>query len=157
MGSHKKRLWDLKHKIPFDFPSSERRFWGRVTTGVPKGQVQRWVGRKPTPPPPPAEPGSKTSRVPHFSPASPEPGLQGRNPSRTPGATPRPSDVETACSGPRSREAAVRPETRFLGRGSGDTPARSSLSGKVRQGGGGPDWDGWMQTGKVSPARPPLK
>ena len=95
MGSHKKRIWDLKHKIPFDFPSSERRFWGRVTTGVPKGQVQRWVGRKPTPPPPPAEPGSKTSRVPHFSPASPEPGLQGRNPSRTPGATPRPSDVET--------------------------------------------------------------
>lgn len=58
MGSHKKRIWDLKHKIPFDFPSSERRFWDRVTTGGPKGQVQRWVGRKPTPPPPPAEPGS---------------------------------------------------------------------------------------------------
>ena len=41
---------------------------------------------------------------------------------------------------------AAQPATRFLGRGSGDTPARSPLSGKVRQGGGGPDWDGWMQT-----------
>ena len=52
---------------------------------------------------------------------------------------------------------AAQPATRFLGRGSGDTPARSPLSGKVRQGGGGPDWDGWMQTGKVSPAWPPAQ
>ena len=51
VGSHKKRIWDLKHKIPFDFPSSERGFWDRVTTGGPKGQVQRWVQPQANPTP----------------------------------------------------------------------------------------------------------
>lgn len=51
VGSHKKRIWDLKHKIPFDFPSSERGFWDRVTTGGPKGQVQRWVRPQANPTP----------------------------------------------------------------------------------------------------------
>ncbi|XP_043756542.1 uncharacterized protein LOC122692778 [Cervus elaphus] len=124
MGSHKKRIWDLKHKIPFDFPSSERRFWDRVTTGGPKGQVQRW---------PAQSQGSRGATLRGC--LAPPPGFLMWKLSLLRAAQPGGCD---AASDPILRGGVA--ETR---------PPGPHSRGKVRQGRGGPDWDGWMQTGKV--------